>query len=41
MGRDGTAGWDLASALVFLGVAAVLITDMGEALTALAELKKR
>lgn len=41
MGRDGTAGWDLASALVFLGVAAVLIADMGEALATLAELRER
>jgi hypothetical protein len=36
MGGDGTVGWDLASALVFLGFAAVLLTDMGEALTVLA-----
>jgi hypothetical protein len=35
IGRDGTVGWDLASALVFLGFAAVLLTDMGEALTVL------
>jgi len=35
MGRDGTVGWDLASALIFLGFAAVLLTDMGEALTVL------
>jgi hypothetical protein len=35
MGRDGTAGWDLASALVLLGFAAVLITDLGEALSVL------
>lgn len=41
LGRDGTAGWDLASALVFLGFAAVLLADLGEALTALAELKAR
>ena len=41
MGRDGTLGWDFASAMVFLGLAAVLVTDTGEALTALAELKKR
>jgi hypothetical protein len=41
MGRDGTAGWDLASALTFLGFAAVLLADMGEALTALAELRAR
>ncbi len=41
MGRDGTAGWDLASALVFLGLAAVLLSDTGEALTALADLRAR
>jgi hypothetical protein len=41
MGRDGTVGWDLASALLFLGLAAVLVTDTGEALTALAELRER
>jgi hypothetical protein len=41
MGRDGTVGWDLASALVFLGFAAALLTDTGEALTAIAELKAR
>jgi hypothetical protein len=41
MGRDGTAGWDLASALVFLGFAAVLLTDMGEAITVLTEPKAR
>jgi hypothetical protein len=41
MGRDGTVGWDLASAMVFLGLAAVLLTDLGEALTALAALEKR
>jgi hypothetical protein len=35
MGRDGTAGWDLASALVFLGFAAVLLADVGEALAVL------
>jgi len=38
MGSDGTVGWDLASSLVFLGFAATLLTDTGEALTALAEL---
>jgi hypothetical protein len=41
MGGDGTVGWDLASALVFLGFAAVLLTDMGEALTVLAERQAR
>src|SRR5687768_11147143 len=41
MGRDGTAGWDLASALVFLGFAAVLLTDMGEAIAVLTESKAR
>jgi hypothetical protein len=41
MGRDGTVGWDMASALVFLGFAAVLLADVGEALRALAELKAR
>jgi hypothetical protein len=35
LGRDATAGWDLASALVFLGFAAVLLTDMGEAVAVL------
>jgi hypothetical protein len=35
MGRDGTAGWDLASALVLLGFAAVLIADMGDAMAVL------
>ena len=35
MWRDGTAGWDLASALVFLGIAAVLLTNMGEAVAVL------
>jgi hypothetical protein len=39
MGRDGVAGWDLASSLLFLGLAAVLLTDMGEALGALGELR--
>jgi hypothetical protein len=41
MGRDGTVGWDLASALVFLGFAAVLLTDLGEALTVLSERQVR
>jgi hypothetical protein len=41
MGRDGTSGWDLASALVFLGFAAVLLTDMGEAITVLSEPRAR
>jgi hypothetical protein len=41
MGRDGTAGWEMAAALVFLGFAAALLADAGEALTALAELKAR
>lgn len=41
MGRDGTIGWDLASASVFLGLAAVLLTDVGEVLTVSAELKAR
>src|SRR5262245_44819369 len=31
MGRDGTVGWDFASALVFLGFAAALLADTGEA----------
>lgn len=38
LGRDGTVGWDMASALVFFGIAAALLTDTGEVLTALAEL---
>jgi hypothetical protein len=41
MGRDGTAGWDMAAALVFLGFSAALLADPGEALVALAELKAR
>lgn len=41
MGRDGTAGWDLASALVFLGFAAVLLADLGEAMTVLSGPKAR
>lgn len=41
MRRDGTVGWDLASALIFLGFAAVLLTDMGEALTVLSERQAR
>ena len=41
MGRDGTVGWDTAAALVFLGFAAALLADTGEALTALAELRAR
>ena len=39
MGRDGTVGWDTAAALVFLGFAAALLADTGEALTALADLR--
>jgi hypothetical protein len=35
MGRDATTGWDLASALVLLGFAAVLLTDMGDAVAVL------
>jgi hypothetical protein len=35
LGRDATMGWDLASALVFLGFAAVLLTNMGESLAVL------
>jgi TRAP-type uncharacterized transport system fused permease subunit len=35
MGRDATTGWDVASSLVLLGFAAVLLTDMGEALAVL------
>jgi hypothetical protein len=41
MGRDGTVGWDAAGALVFFGFAAALLTDTGEALTVLAELRAR
>jgi hypothetical protein len=41
MGRDGTVGWDAAAALVFFGFAAALLADTGEALTALAELRRR
>lgn len=41
MGRDGTAGWDAAAALVFFGFAAALLADTGEALVALADLKAR
>jgi hypothetical protein len=41
MGRDGTVGWDTAAALVFLGFAAALLADTGDALTALAELRAR
>ena len=41
MGGNGTAGWDAASALVFFGFAAALLTDTGEALAALAELRSR
>jgi hypothetical protein len=41
MGRDGTAGWDLASALVFFGFAAVLLTDMGEAMAVLTAAEPR
>jgi hypothetical protein len=41
MGRDGTAGWDAAAAMVFLGFAAALLADTGAALTALAELRAR
>jgi hypothetical protein len=41
MGRDGTAGWDTAAALVFFGFAAALLTDAGEAFTAIAELRAR
>ena len=41
MGRDGTAGWDTAAALVFFGFAAALLADTGAALTTLAELRSR
>jgi hypothetical protein len=41
MGRDGTVGWDAAAALVFFGFSAALLADTGDALTALAELRKR
>ena len=39
MGRNGTAGWDTAAALVFFGFAAALLADTGEAMTALADLR--
>ena len=41
MGRDGTAGWDAAAALVFLGFAAALLADTGEALTAFEDMRTR
>lgn len=41
MGREGTAGWDAAAALVFFGFAAALMADTGAALTALGELRTR
>jgi hypothetical protein len=41
VGRNGTAGWDAAAALVFFGFAAALLADSGAALTALAELRSR
>jgi hypothetical protein len=40
LGRDGTLGWDMAASLVFFGFAAALLADTGEALTALAELRR-
>ena len=41
MGRDGTVGWDAAASLAFLGFAAALLTDTGEAMKAFAELRAR
>lgn len=41
MGRDGTAGWDMAAALVFFGFSAAVLADAGAALTALAEIGAR
>jgi hypothetical protein len=41
MGRNGTPGWDMAAALVFFGFAAALLTNTGEALAALGELRTR
>jgi len=41
MGRDGTVGWDTAATLVLLGFAAGILTDAGDAMTALAQLRAR
>lgn len=41
MRHGATVGWDAAAGLVFLGVAAALLADTGEALAVLAELRAR